>query len=617
MGKKLTGSSPAGGSRDQALTRRQQKRSQRAGQQRSPSISSVQPAAQPSGSSAAPRKPRTRASRPAGRVELAASGIQPSGDQRYPTLARMAAISQHTGSSSQAPSPFPPVETEEASDIDLTSAATSAPPTPAVLEIEENSARLLSETMPVADQDVSGTTSAMSADEAIEEILAKARPARRTPVRTRQLSDPGDRTSARQIASSLSGAAPGDTDPLLREYSPARPQPLPAADLVMPVAVVEAGIAAVSALTTAAQLLLGSAGAFWTLTLTIIAGLGSWLAYTLAYGSASDRRAAGTVLLGSQVGMLVWSLALIGPRASLLLVAPALLLLSLRMTGRMVAAAGLVTMVAVYMLCEILSLNQVLGPAMLLPSGWLAFLDSLLAVLGLGLFLVLALDLHAKRARADHLARVRLHELHQVRARAAQVRQWTEDQAVRLQELLIAALYGRGEVPSLLEGPLSPLNATIELFNERLTILQRDREERLRLEAALLSLTRSMERAWLGLPWTWPALSGTSLDQLVALLRTPTPRDLQSEEGVSQETSPLVPIPSLDPSVTPPPWEAPRVHPRVREHLSDLTWSFAQSATGEGLHNHQHDASSDGPSRVSSPLPWVEWDEWRNWDDRL
>jgi hypothetical protein len=192
------------------------------------------------------------------------------------------------------------------------------------------------------------------------------------------------------------------------------------------------------------------------------------------------------------------------------------------------------------------------------------------------------------------------------------LRQWTEDQAARLQELLIAALYGRGEVPSVLEGPLSPLNATIELFSERLAILQRDREERLRLEAALLSLTRAMERAWLGLPWTWPGLSGTSLDQLVALLRAPTPRDLQSE-ATSQETSPLVPIPSLDPSVTPPPWEAPRVHPRVYEHLSDLTWSFAQSAPGE---DHLQHEASEAPSRVPSPLPWVEWDEWRNWDDR-
>jgi hypothetical protein len=612
MGKKLTGSSSAGGSRDQALTRRQQKRSQRAGQRSS--TASVQSPAQPSSGSAKARKSGTQASREAGRVEPAASGVQAPGDQRYPTLARMTAILPHTGSSSQPLSQFTPIETGEASDLDLPSAATSAPPTPPVPKTGENSARLLSETVSIPDLDVSGTTAAMSADETVEEILAKARPTRRAPVRTRQLSDPGDRTSSQQTASSLSRAVPGETDPLLREYSQARPQPLPAADLVVPVAVVEAGIAAVSALVTAALLLVGSTGAFWTLTLTIIAGLGSWLAYTLAYGSASDRRAAGTVLLGSQVGILVWSLTLIGPRASLLLVAPALLLLSLRMTGRMVAAAGFVTMLAVYMLFEILLLNQIFGPALLLPSGWLAFLDCLLAVLGLGLFLVVALDLHAKRARADHLARVRLHELRQVRARAAQLRQWTEDQAARLQELLIAALYGRGEVPSLLEGPLSPLNATIELFSERLAILQRDREERLRLEAALLSLTRAMERAWLGLPWTWPALSGTSLDQLVALLRTPTPRDLQSE-GASQETSPLVPIPSLDPSVTPPPWEAPRVHPRVREHLSDLTWSFAQSGTGEDPHDQQHEAS-DAPRRISSPLPWVEWDQWRNWDDR-
>jgi hypothetical protein len=172
-----------------------------------------------------------------------------------------------------------------------------------------------------------------------------------------------------------------------------------------------------------------------------------------------------------------------------------------------------------------------------------------------------------------------------------------------------------------MEGPLSQLNATIELFGERLAILQRDREERLRLEAALLNLTRAMERAWLGLPWTWPKLSGTSLDQLVALLRTPTPRDVQPEAG-SQQTSPLVTIPTLDPSVTPRPWEAPRQHPRVREHLSDLTWSFAQSTGRRRHYQPRDDEASDGnaaPSsaRDSSPLPWVEWDKWRDWDDGL
>jgi hypothetical protein len=317
--------------------------------------------------------------------------------------------------------------------------------------------------------------------------------------------------------------------------------------------------------------------------------------------------------------MLVWSLALLGPRASLLLVAPALLLLSLRMTGRVVAVAGMVIMLAVYLLFEILLLNQIFDPTLQLSSGWLAFVDFLLAVLGMGLFLIVALDTHSKRVTADHLARVRLHELRQVRARAAQLRQWTEDQALRLQELLVAALYRQGELPPLMEGPLSLLNATIEVFGERLAILQRDREERLRLEAALLNLTRAMERAWLGLPWTWPKLSGTSLDQLVALLRTPTPRDVQPEAG-SQETSPLVTIPTLDPSVTPPPWEVPRQHPRVREHLSDLTWSFAQSIReGQHYQSSESDEASDGnavPStRISSPLPWVEWDQWRDWDE--
>jgi hypothetical protein len=613
MGKKSMGGSPSGGPRDLALTRRQQKRSQRTGQRSS--IPSVQSSAQPSAGSAQARKSGTRASQAAGLLGPGASGIQAAGDQRYPTLARMAAILAHTGPSSPF-SHFPPIETGEASDFDLPAAAASALDIPPAPEAEENGVRL-QETIAARDLDLSGTTSAMSADEVIEKVLASGRPARRSPVRTRQLTDVGETASPQYAAGTLPRAMLGETDPLLREYSPTRPHPLPAADLVVPVAVVEAGIAAVSALATAVLLLVGSTGAFWTLTLTMIAGLGSWLAYTLAYGSATDRQAAGTVLLGSQLGMLAWTLALLGPRPSLLLVTPALLLLSLRMTSRLVAAAGIVTVLTMYILFEVLLLHQALGPALQLPSVWLALLDCLLAIVGLGLFLGLALDLHSKRTRSEHLARVRLHELRQVRSRAAQLRQWTEDEAAHLQELLIAALYGRGEFPSLLEGPLSPLNATIELLGERLTILQRDREERLRLEAALLTLTRAMERAWLGLPWTWPALSSTSLDQLVALLRTPTPRDLHAETA-TQETSPLVPIPSLDPSITPPPWEAPGQHPRVREHLSDATWSFAQP-TGDDSHQQRHGAANGNvaSSATSSPLPWVEWDEWRNWDDRL
>ena len=141
----------------------------------------------------------------------------------------------------------------------------------------------------------------------------------------------------------------------------------------------------------------------------------------------------------------------------------------------------------------------------------------------------------------------------------------------------------------------------------------------------MLGLTRAVERAWLGLPWAWPAPSGTSLDELVALLRTPNPRESQLDEW-TYETMPLVPIPSSDSSLASPPWAVPTQHPRVHQHLADPTWSFADIPVVSPEHHSayereasngvQSDPSSATAKRVS-PLPWLEWDDWRSWDDRF
>ena len=44
-------------------------------------------------------------------------------------------------------------------------------------------------------------------------------------------------------------------------------------------------------------------------------------------------------------------------------------------------------------------------------------------------------------------------------------------------------------------------------------------------KSATRRLTRVIERAWLGLSWSWPDATGTILDDLLALLRTPPPPD--------------------------------------------------------------------------------------------
>lgn len=547
----------SGGSRALALTRRQKKRSQRPGLRPSATVynppgqipASLSPAASDTISPPAtpPPPPEVGDAAAPGADSPPAAAKAADSDFRYPTLARMAAIAKQSGTARTFSQPAP-AELGAARDLD-----------------------------PGQDSEDGGL--AIDPVTLSHESTRANRPASRTALETN-----------------------GETDPLLREYAISRPQPLPETDLVLPIAVVEAAVAAISAICTAVLLVYGSTIAFWTLGLTLIAGVGSWLAYMLASTHAVDRKNAGAVLLGSQLGMLGWSLALLGPLTSLLLLLPALFLLSLRVTSRAMATAGMVIALTMYLVFEILVLHQVLRAALQTDDAWLAALNSLFATVGVLLFLVAALDLHASRSRAEHLSRARLQELRQVRVSAAQLRQWTEDEAARLQEFLLGTLYGRTDAPSLLEGPLSPLNATIELCGERIAKLQQEREEHRSLEAALRSLTRAMERAWLGLPWNWPDPSDTSVDQLVALLRTPTPRDLSYAS--TNEDSPLVPIPSLDPSLSPHPWEVPGQHPLAREHLSDSAWSRARDASTS--HNGH-----------ASPLPWVEWDEWRNWEDQF
>jgi hypothetical protein len=126
---------------------------------------------------------------------------------------------------------------------------------------------------------------------------------------------------------------------------------------------------------------------------------------------------------------------------------------------------------------------------------------------------------------------------------------------------------------------------------ERLATLQQDREERVRMDAALRAIIREVERAWLGLPWVWPRASGTALDELVALLRAPRPEDAQAVWP--HETPTLLTLPTID--------TAPM--PRV-------------SLPGASTSNDSR-PSVPGPARFQSraqALPWSEWDEWRGWN---
>ena len=125
-------------------------------------------------------------------------------------------------------------------------------------------------------------------------------------------------------------------------------------------------------------------------------------------------------------------------------------------------------------------------------------------------------------ARARAVEHAALH----TEAQLDHLRTQTDDDAEALRRALRLAL--RGEQPERVyaRGSLSVVAEEINTVVERLVDLGLDRVERKRLESATRRLTRVIERAWLGLPWSWPDATGTLLDDLLALLRMPPPADL-------------------------------------------------------------------------------------------
>lgn len=408
------------------------------------------------------------------------------------------------------------------------------------------------------------------------------------------------------IATMREQAHEPDTEESLaaRYHAHSRPHPLSEIDLTVPVAGAHAAIAAMAALAGATLLVRGASGAIWPLTLTAIAGLGGWLAYALGQQPAY-RRVAGAALTLSQVGVLLWLMLVIGPRSSLVALAPAVALLALRMSGLLAAIAGSVLAVAAYLTVSLLSVSQrVTAPVRVSQTGGVLF-DVAAASIGVGVALV-ALDLwHRQQARLDQQARGRLREARTLRTQSAHDRRQIEEDVRGLEDALAEALRGQGSQTPRVTPELEAVAECITVVAERLRTLQQDREDRLRMEGALRSLIREVERAWLGLPWAWPAPSGTTLDELVALLRAP--RSHEAPPSWPEETPTLVPIPS---AISQPsrPWDV--VSP------SDFAWNsrprdplYAQLTLGLD----ETDPSRAAPAHPSL-LPWREWDMWADWD---
>ncbi|HEU0026796.1 MAG TPA: hypothetical protein VFQ25_06730 [Ktedonobacterales bacterium] len=291
----------------------------------------------------------------------------------------------------------------------------------------------------------------------------------------------------------------------------------------------QAALCGVAALVAALALLNGTAGErarvvfAWAMAFALIAGIGAGLGH-LAW-QMKRARLAPLALVISQLGLLAWSLALLGARPALMALAPFTAALALRALGRWAAALASLASLSLYGAALALNLMSAWTPIAAFEPIPAAALDAAILVAGMALTALALMRLYAvserERARTraiERAARLASLELESLRSQ-------TEDDADALRRALSAALRGVPTEDMRAEGALSPLADQVGVVAQRLVELSHDREERKRLESAVRRLIRNIERAWLGLSWSWPEASGVILDDLVALLRTPPPSE--------------------------------------------------------------------------------------------
>lgn len=342
-------------------------------------------------------------------------------------------------------------------------------------------------------------------------------------------------------SASLRGESPAESG-TASNLTHAGHQPLPPIDPVPVLAVLHAGIGAVAALLAAGCVLLGSSLAVMMLVLALVAGGTGALASLL--GKSTVRRAdAGVVLLLGQFAMLGWACTLVGPRAAFLLLVPGIAFWAVRVLGRGVLIPVGACSVLLYSGAVVFLLAGPISPALPLDTQAGAILDGVLVVMGVTLALFGIEGLLRETAKASARARARDLEVVALRARLRTLEAEVAAEREGIATALRRTLRLRRTEPLVGEGPLAALYPVVNALGERLVALHRDREEWLHLEGAVQRLTHAVERAWLGLPWTWPEPTGTSVDELAALLRAP---GLDDKDPDSRGKFPLVPIPSAE-----------------------------------------------------------------------
>jgi hypothetical protein len=300
-------------------------------------------------------------------------------------------------------------------------------------------------------------------------------------------------------------------------------------------AVAQAALALLGALVFASLALRGDPQALQALLFASLAGIPAGVAYALASRRTLTLLGA-LALVAAQVAIFAWSFALVGPRPALLVLAPALIVVAMEMSGKALGVVMAVGLGAVYAWFALIPAQGALVTARL---DLIAILIGLAAVCAALLALdrrATAAEAHAKGWRTET---ERLDALNQAQRTQA------EEEAAYLCATLAEALLGRGVVRVALDGPFAKLAEMVYTVASRLMTLRRDRDERVRLEGALAQLMRAVEDSSLGGMAQWPRQTGTPVDTLSDQLRsasswTPESHDnLQARDLFATPSAPV------------------------------------------------------------------------------
>ncbi len=501
--------------------------------------------------------------------------------RKHPTLAVMAAISSRTAPGASEPSAAPSSPAETAAQT-ATEGVSVTPPEPADSDV------IVTGQSPVVDSPDASLV-LPSREDAFRQETPHIRP--RMP-HTRPI--PAIRLPLREASAGGDGSLVA-----AQAVRRLRLSTLPEVDLHEVVAGVYAACTAGTAFIGAALLINGSHAAAWPFSFAAIGGIGGLGGYGLLQRGA--REAAGEVLVAAQLLALGWAFLLLGPQMGLLLLTPALLVLALRLSGPRAATCEAIAALVLFTLATILTQTGIYVPAIQPVGAGVVVLNVCCAVAGITLAYLTFFAMYDAEQVARATARSRTYDAHLLRERYSALRDGIQRDAEAIQTTLGNALRGSDQADLILDGPLSSSADLVRDIADRLATLQRDREERVRLEGALHTAIQAVERSWLGLPWSWPEPSGTALDDLLALLRAPRPaRDASTSNWLDEQPT-LVPLPTLYSPTSQPP----------RSPISGAGWSSRPRHRAATASAREARPVLRGPS-----IPeWSEWDTWPNWRD--